>query len=88
MTHPIEPEVSCTFESTTSDPKEAVKVIWVTSDDNRSERLVMVGHQGGMATLTMEQWDAWCERCGARMWERDAQSIAECGRPWFGGDEE
>lgn len=82
----LEPEVSCTFESTKTSPKEAVKVIWVTGEEDRSGRKVMVGHSGGIAALTMEQWDGWCERVGARMWERDAQSIAETGHPWFGDD--
>lgn len=79
----IDPEISCTFESTKTDPKEAVKVIWVTGEDDRASRKILVGHSGGTAALTMEQWDSWCDRVGAQMWERDAASMKEHGHPCF-----
>lgn len=66
----IEPEIGCTYESTKSGQKEAVKVVWVTGNDD-DERLIMIGHENGVASLTMAQWNDWCERVGAKMWDED-----------------
>ncbi len=69
----LEPVIGCTFESTATDPKEAVKIIWITGEDCRGERVVMVGHSDGVASITMEQWDDWVERTAAQVWADDAE---------------
>jgi hypothetical protein len=71
----IEPEIGCTFESTKVEPKEAVRVVWVTGQDDPDERLIMVGHQDGVSTLTMKQWNDWCDRVGAKMWDEDYKRL-------------
>lgn len=70
----MEPVVDCTFESTKVDPPEAVKIVWVTGEDDPEDRTIMVGHDGGVAVLSMEQWRAWCERVGAKIWDEDLET--------------
>lgn len=70
MTDKLDPEVGETYESTATDPKEAVKIVWVTSQDERDDRLVLVGdYQAEVSSITMPQWDGWVERTKARKWD-------------------